>query len=59
MGERDAEEFLEFLNNDRLEKAKLICYGDSILNISLQKQVDNGLDTLINIKPKRTMDNFS
>lgn len=37
-GRRDAEEFLEFLkNNDRLEKATLICYRDS--NISLRKQV--------------------
>ncbi|GBB91664.1 hypothetical protein RclHR1_19000002 [Rhizophagus clarus] len=30
MGEGDIEEFLEFLrNNERLEKATLICYGDS------------------------------
>jgi hypothetical protein len=47
MGEGDAEEFLEFLkNNDRLEKATLICYGDSNIEYFFTKTSRQWPDTL-------------
>ncbi|RIA92924.1 hypothetical protein C1645_804327 [Glomus cerebriforme] len=47
MGEGDAEEFLEFLkNNNRLEKATLICYGDSNIEYFFTKTIRQWPDTL-------------
>ncbi|CAB4425071.1 unnamed protein product [Rhizophagus irregularis] len=47
MGEGDAEEFLEFLkNNDKLEKATLICYGDSNIEYFFTKTIRQWPDTL-------------
>jgi hypothetical protein len=47
MGEGDAEEFLEFLkNNDKLEKATLICYGNSNIEYFFTKTIRQWPDTL-------------